>query len=77
MAPGDVEVVLVPEALARPKAEISQVYLIGIVGKADPTEVGDAVILAVDDEQMEMRVAPAEGDLDGDMKLDNGCTGSE
>src|SRR5215216_1229070 len=35
VAPGDVEVVLVGEALARSKAEIGQADLIWIVGKAD------------------------------------------
>jgi hypothetical protein len=49
--------------------EISQAHLIGIVGKADPGKIGDAVVLAVDDELMEMRVAPAEGDLDDGMQL--------
>src|SRR6266496_5273081 len=35
VAPGDVEVVLIEEALARPKAEIGQANLVGAVGKAD------------------------------------------
>src|SRR6266536_3686564 len=43
VAPGDVEGVLVGEALAGPKAEIGQADLVGAVGEADPTEVGDAV----------------------------------
>src|SRR5262245_55033991 len=52
--PGDVEVVLIEEALAAPQTEIGQADLIGIVGKADPAEVGDAVVLAVDDELVEV-----------------------
>src|SRR6266545_1563791 len=54
VAPGDVEVVLVGEALTHSKAEISQAYVVGVVGKADPTEVGNAVVLAVDDELVEV-----------------------
>src|SRR5262245_51575698 len=46
VAPGDVEVVLIPEALAGPKVEISQAHLVGIVGKANPAKIGDAVGLA-------------------------------
>jgi hypothetical protein len=71
--PGNVEVVLIEEALACPKVEISQAYLIWIVGKGDPAKVGDAVVLAVSDELMEMRVAPAKGDLDGGVQLGDGC----
>src|SRR6266498_3672712 len=74
VAPGDVEVILVVDALADPKVEISQANLIGIVGKADPAKIGDAVVLAVDDELMEMRVGPAEGDLDDGMQLDDCCS---
>src|SRR5207253_650371 len=70
--PRDVEVVLVVEALAPAKVEISQADLIGIVGKADPAKIGDAVGLAVDDELMEMRVVPAEGDLDDGVQLGDG-----
>jgi len=54
VAPGNVEVVLVGEALARPKAEISQANLVGVVGKADPTEVGNTIVFAVDDELVEV-----------------------
>lgn len=41
VAPGDVEVVLIPEVLARSKAEIGQAYVVGVIGKADPTEGGE------------------------------------
>ena len=43
VAPRDVEVVLVEEALAGPQAEIGQADLVGVVGEAEPAEVGDAV----------------------------------
>ena len=66
------EVVLIGEALARPKAEIGQAKVVGAVGKADPTEVGDAVGLAVSDELVEVGVAPAEGDLDGGVQFGDG-----
>jgi len=49
--------------------ENSQADLIGIVGKAAAAKLGDAVGLAVDDALLEMRVAPAEGDLDAGMQL--------
>ena len=72
MAPGDVEVVFVPEAFALPKAEIGQANLVGVVGKADPTKVGDAVGLAVSDELVEVGVAPAEAALDDGVQLGDG-----
>jgi hypothetical protein len=54
VAPWDVEVVLIAETLTRPKTEIGQADLVGVVGKADTAEVGNAVGLAVDDELVEV-----------------------
>jgi hypothetical protein len=72
VAPGDVEVVLVDEALARAKAEIGQAYLVWIVGEAHPTRVGNTVTLAVDHEAVEVRVGPAEGSLDAGVEVRDG-----
>src|SRR6266498_3624883 len=72
VAPGDVEVVLVGEALTHLKTEIGQADLVGVVGKAHPTRIGDAVAFAVDDEAVQMGVGPAEGDLDAGVQLGDG-----
>lgn len=72
VAPGDVEVVLIEEALLRPKAKIGQADLVGVVGEAGPAEVSDAVVLAVNDELVEVGIAPAEGDLDDGVQLGDG-----
>jgi hypothetical protein len=62
----------VPEALARSKAKIGQADVVGVVGKADPAEVGNAGVLAVDDKLVGVGVAPAQGDLDGGVQLGDG-----
>jgi hypothetical protein len=64
MLPISAEVVVVVEALAWPQAEIDQPHLGWVVGEQQAAEVGDALRLAVDDEPMQVRVAPAEGDLE-------------
>jgi hypothetical protein len=45
MLPAVVEVILIGEALVCAEAEIRQADLRGLVGKADPAEIGDAASL--------------------------------
>ncbi len=69
VAPGEVEVVLVGETLAHPKAERGQAHLMRVVGEGHPTSIGDAVALGVNDEAVQVGIGPAEGELDGGVKL--------
>jgi hypothetical protein len=73
--PAVVEVILIGEALVCAEAEIRQADLCGLVGKADPAELGDAVVLAVDHKAMQMGVGPAEGDLDAMVQVGTGRGG--
>jgi hypothetical protein len=73
MLPAVGEVVLVQEALANTKAKLGQVYVSGIVTEADPAVRADAVLTAVDDEAVQMLVAPAKDELERREQVGNGA----
>src|SRR5262249_54477117 len=76
--PEVVEIVLVDEALVEAEAEISETKELGIVAKGDAAGVGNAVVLAVDDEAVEVGVGPIEGSLDEVVEIsDRGITANE
>ena len=60
MLPAVGEVILIEEALTDSKAKVGQAYMSGIVTEADPAVMPDAVLTAVDDEAVQVLVAPAE-----------------
>jgi hypothetical protein len=57
------EVILIEDALTDSKAKVGQVYVSGIVTEADPAIMPDALLTAVDDEAVQVLVAPAEDKL--------------
>src|SRR5689334_15265635 len=49
-----------------------------VVGEGHPTSIGDAVARAVNDEAVQVGIGPAEGELDGGVKLgDSRSTGDQ
>src|SRR6266511_3674460 len=59
--PQVVEVILVEKALVDAEAEVGEAKELGIVRKAHAAGVSNAIVFAVDDEAMEVRVGPAKG----------------
>jgi hypothetical protein len=69
VAPAVAEVVLVEEPFADAQTEIGKVDLMWIVPEPETARVGDAVFTAVDDEAVQVLVAPAEGELEGGVQV--------
>jgi hypothetical protein len=67
------EVVLVPETLTETASQGGQVYLERIIAEANAAKVAEAVLATVDDEAVEVLVAPARSDLRRGMRLSNGA----
>jgi len=63
MLPAVGEVILVQEALTDAQAKVGQAYVSGIVTEADSAVMPDAVLAAVDDEAVQVLIAPAEDEL--------------
>src|ERR1035437_9999043 len=67
--PAITEVVVVAETFVATKFEIVQLDLIGIGRKARASVMVNAIVLAMDVEQIQMLVAPAEGNLQRVMQI--------
>lgn len=63
------EVVLVEETLSQTEAEGGEQNLSRVVTEAGPAQMGDAVVLAVNMEAVEVGIAPAEGELPRGMQV--------
>ena len=73
-----VEVILVQKPLAEAEAKIPQLDPFWIIGKANASLIGDAVLSPVDEKPMEMAVRPSHGQLKDMMKIcDGGLSGDE
>ena len=59
----NLEVVLIEKAFPDSKAKTAKGHFGGVVGKADPADVRHAEVLAVDMKPIQVRVAPAHGNL--------------
>jgi hypothetical protein len=77
VAPAVEEVVLVEEPLADPQAEIGKVDLICVVTEPETARVGDATLPAVDDEAVQVLVAPAEGELEGGVEVGDAAVAAD
>ncbi len=67
------KVVFVAETRVLTKAEIRQADLGRVISKGDPAEVGEAIVLAMDDKAVEVRIAPVEDDLQAVMEIGDGA----
>ena len=63
------KVILVEETLTETQPKVGQSNLLGIVAKADATEMTDAVLTTVNDEAIEMLIAPTQCDLQDDVEI--------
>ena len=72
------KIVLVAEAHVEPQALLAEAHLLRVVGKKAAAGLGDAVLLAMDHKAVEVRVGPAEGDLEDVMQVgDRGVAANE
>src|ERR1035438_6698105 len=67
--PEIVEIVFVQKTLTQPESEAGQMNLLGVVVEPDAALMRDPVVLAVNVEAIEVRIAPAHGDLNGVMEI--------
>ena len=63
------EVVLVQETLTDAEAKVGQAYVSGIVTEANPAVMPDAILAAVDDEAVQVLIAPAQCSLKGCVEI--------
>ncbi len=73
MLPAIGEVVLVEKSLTDTQSKVGQLYLPGIVGKANATDMSDTVFAAVNDEAVQVLVIPAESCLKAAVQVGNGA----
>jgi len=66
------EVVLVHNPLADAQTKINLPHLARVIAKADATTVADAVLAAVDDEAVQVLVAPAQSRLQRRVQIGDG-----
>jgi hypothetical protein len=69
VVPAIEEVVLVQESFADAQAEVGKLDLIGVVTEPETARVGDAVLAPVDDEAVQVLVAPTQGELEGAVEV--------
>src|SRR5262249_38493778 len=69
MLPEIREIVFVQKTLTQPESEAGQVNLLGVVVEPDATLMSAPVVLAVNVEAIEVRIAPAHDDLNGVMEI--------
>ena len=77
MLPAVGEVVLVEKALTDAEAKVGQAYVSGIVTEADPAVMPDAVVTAVDDEAVQVLVAPAQHALKAGVEIGDGAVATD
>src|SRR5712692_6907635 len=77
VAPAVEDVVLVEEPFADAQAEIGKLDLIRVVPEPETARVGNAVLTAVDDEAVQVLVAPAEGELEGGVEVGDRAGGAD
>ena len=73
MVPAVGEVILIEEALTDSKAKVGQAHVSRIVAEADPAVMPDAVLTAVDDEAVQVLIAPAQRKLKGGVEIGDGA----
>ena len=69
------EVIFVQKPLAEAETKIRHPNLLWVIGKAQATVVGDAVLFPVDEKAMEMAVRPPHGQLKDVVKICDGSLG--
>src|SRR5664279_428829 len=62
-APSGGEVVVIGESFGAPQAKIAQPNPPRVITEAGTTDIPDAVLATLDDEPVQVRARPAEGDL--------------
>jgi hypothetical protein len=72
MLPVVTEVILVQKPLAQAETKIRYPNLLWVIGKANATLIGDAVLLTVDNESVQMAVRPPHDQLKDMVKISNG-----
>jgi hypothetical protein len=77
VAPAVDEVVLVEEPLSDAQTEIGKLHLIRVVAEPQTARVGHAVLPAVDDEAVQVLVAPAQGELEGGVEIDDAAVAAD
>jgi hypothetical protein len=77
VAPAVDEVVLVEEPLSDAQAEVGKLDLMRVVAEPQTARVGHAVFPAVDDEAVQVLVAPAQGDLEGGVEVGEAAVASD
>ena len=63
MLPAVGEVILIQEALTNTEAKVGQGYVSWIVTEPDPAVTPNAIFAALDDETVQVLIAPAEDEL--------------
>jgi len=66
------EVVLVEELLSETELEVREFDSVWIIAKREAAPRRDAILFTVNEETVEMEVAPGEGDLEGMVEIGDG-----
>src|SRR5262245_18830193 len=77
MSPVVAEIVGVEKALVHSNLKITEMDLNRVIGKDHPPARIDTVVLAMDDEAMEMGVSPSRDQLHNIMEIGNGAVAAD
>ncbi len=77
VAPAVEEVVLVEESFADAQAEVGKLHFMRVVAEPETARVGNAVFPTVDDEAVQVLVAPTQGDLEGGVEVGDAAVAAD
>ena len=77
MLPVVAEVVGVEKALVHTKLKITKIHVGRVIGKDHPPTMINAIVLAVDEEGMEMRIGPAHDELQNIVEIGDGTVAAD
>ena len=77
MLPVIAKVVGVEKALVHTKLKITEIHLGRVIGKDHPPAMINAIVLAVDEESMEMCIGPAHDELQNIMEIGYGTVAAD